>query len=102
MASDKKGSAVLEGKNKEVYRMATVKECEKLRGLAEVKLNSELRKLRKTCQNAAPNERLVSNLLACLDAAYNYLVDAHVVYVMKMGSDLTRCQGRRWHASGNN
>ena len=49
MASDKEGFAVLEGKHKEVYRMATVKECEKLRVSAEVKLNSELRKLRKTC-----------------------------------------------------
>ena len=30
----------------------------------------------------------MSNLLASLDAAYNCLVDAHVGYVMKMGSDM--------------
>ena len=75
-----------------VFEMATVKESEKLRGSAEVKLNSELRKLRKTCQNVAPNARLVSNLLASLDAAYNCLVDAHVGYVMKMGSDMAEAR----------
>ena len=74
--------------------MATVKECEKLRGSTEVKLNSELRKLRKTCHNATPNARLVSNLLASLDTAYNYLVDAHVAYVMKMGSRSDMAEAR--------
>ena len=38
---------------------------------------------------AAPNERLVANLMESLDTAYNSLVDSHVAYMLKTGSDLT-------------
>ena len=69
--------------------MASIKDCEKARGEAEVKVNSELRKLRKACQNVAPNERLVANLVASLDEAYNRLVGAHVAYVIKLNTELS-------------
>jgi hypothetical protein len=67
--------------------MASVKECEKVRGVAEVKLNSEMRKLKKAC-TAAPNVRYVGYLVASLDVAYDNLVDSHVALVMKMNSEL--------------
>ena len=70
------------------YKMASVKECEKLRGAAEVKLNSEIRKLRKACTADAPNVWSVANLVASLDAAHDNLIDSHVALVMKMNSEL--------------
>ena len=69
-----------------------MKECEKVRGAAEVKLQSEIRKLRKACEAAAPNERLVANLLASLDVALDTLVDSHVALVMKMGAHLNEAR----------
>ena len=69
--------------------MASVRECEKLRGAAEVKLNSEIRKLRKACEVVSPNVRLVANLVAGLDTAFDFLIDNHVALVMKMNAQLS-------------
>ena len=69
-------------------RMASVKECEKVRGAAEVKLQQEIRKLRKACEVDAPNARLVANLVASLDNALDTLIDTHVALVMKMNAQL--------------
>ena len=69
-------------------RMASVKECEKFRGAAEVKLQKEIRKLRKACEVEAPNSRLVANLVASLDIALDTLIDSHVTLVMKMNAQL--------------
>ena len=69
-------------------KMSSVKECEKLRGAAEIKLNGEIRKLRKACEKDAPNPRTVSNILKSLDAAHNALIDAHVAYVLQLKSEL--------------
>ena len=60
--------------------MASVKECEKLRGAAVVTLQAEIRKLRKACEVEAPNTRLVANLVASLDTAQ--------ALVMKMNAQL--------------
>ena len=68
--------------------MASMKECEKLRGAAEVKLQKEIRKLRKACEVDAPNARLVANLVASLDIALDTLIDSHVALVMKMNAQL--------------
>ena len=72
--------------------MASVKECEKLRGASEVKLNSEIRRLRKACEVAAPNVRLVANLGAGLDTAFDFLIDSHVALVMKMNAQLSEAR----------
>ena len=68
--------------------MSTAKECEKLRGAAEVKLNIEVRKLRKAVEVAAPNERTVSNYLALVNNAHDAFIDAHVGYVLQSRGDL--------------
>ena len=68
--------------------MSTTKECEKLRGGAEVKLRKEIRLLEKACGTDAPNLRLVANLLTNVNTAYDSLVDCHVGMVLKMNSDL--------------
>ena len=72
--------------------MASVKECEKLRGAAEVKLQNEIRKLRKACEVEAPNARLVANLVASLDIALDTLIDSHVALVMKMNAQLSEAR----------
>ena len=68
--------------------MSTAKECEKLQGAAEVKLNIEVRKLRKAVEVAAPNERTVSNYLALVNNAHDAFIDAHVGYVLQSRGDL--------------
>ena len=77
---------IAEGKE---HRMATMKESEKMRGAAEVKVNSEIRKLRKACGAASPNQMLVANLVAGLDAAFKLLIDNHKSHVMKMNAQLS-------------
>ena len=67
--------------------MASVEECEKLRGAAEVKLQKEIQKLRKACEVEAPNKRLVANLVASLDKAWDNLINSHVDLV-KMNAQL--------------
>ena len=69
-----------------VKRMASIKECEKLRGAAVVTLQAEIRKLRKACEVEAPNKRLVANLVASLDIAQDNLIDYHVDLVMEMNA----------------
>ena len=68
--------------------MASVRECEKQRGAAEVKLNNEIRKLRKAVETAAPNPRTVANYMVSVDTAHNALIDAHVAYIMQQKADL--------------
>ena len=80
---------IAEGKE---HRMASVNECEKMRGAAEVKVTSEIRKLRKVCKANSPNQRLVANLVTGLDAAFNLLIDNHVSLVMKMNTQLSELQ----------
>ena len=52
-------------------------------------LNSEIRKLRKACEAASPNQMLVANLVAGLDAAFKLLIDNHKSHVMKMNAQLS-------------
>ena len=58
-----------------VRGMASVKECEKLRGEAEVKLLKEIQKLKTACEVEAPNKRLVANLVASLDIAQDLVME---------------------------
>ena len=67
-------------------RMASVEECEKLRGEAEVKLLKEIQKLRKACEVEAPNMRLVADLVAGLDIARDNLFGSHVDLVIEMNA----------------
>ena len=78
----------IESKERHQKKMSTAKECEKLRGAAEVKLNIEVRKLRKAVEVAAPNERTVSNYLALVNSAHDAFIDAHVGYVLQSRGDL--------------
>ena len=56
-----------------IKRMASVEECEKLRGAAENKLQNEIQKLKEACEMEAPNKRLIANMLASLDIAQHNL-----------------------------
>ena len=71
------------------FIIVIVNECEKMRGAAEVKLISEIRKLRKVCKAKSPNQRLVANLVTGLDATFNLLIDNHVSLMMKMNTALS-------------
>ena len=68
--------------------MASVEECEKLRGAAEVKLQKEIQKLRKACEEEAPNKSLVANLVASLDIARHNLRHSYLALEMKMNDQL--------------
>ena len=67
-----------------VKRMTSINECEKLRGVAEVKLLKEIQKLRKACEVKAPNKRMVAKLVARLDKALENLINSHAYLMMEM------------------
>ena len=67
-----------------VKSMASIKECEKSKGVALAKLQAEIRQLRKACEVGAPNKRLVANMVASLYKALDSLFNSHGAYVVKM------------------
>ena len=52
--------------------------------------------MRKACQEGTPNVSLVANLLDGLKAARGTLVDSHVAYVIKTGSELNEARHSRY------
>ena len=61
-----------------------MKEYERLRGEAEVKLQVEIYRLRKACEEKVHDKRLIANLVARLDKALENLINSHAYLMMEM------------------
>ena len=72
--------------------MSNVRDCERARGVAEWKLNMDIRRLVKDVNKDNINPRTVANLAKAVDTAYEALMDAHIAYVLKLNSDLNEAR----------
>ena len=76
--------------------MPSVKELEKMRGKAQVKHKGTARKLETAITQDAPNQRLITSLLAQLDNEMDVLVDCHVALVQQSQSSLEEPAHTNW------
>ena len=61
-----------------------MKEYERLKGEAEVKLQIEIYRLRKACEEQEPDKRLIANLVASLEMAQHNLTHTIVDIEMEL------------------
>ena len=65
-----------------------MKEYERLRGEAEVKLQVEIYRLRKACEEKVHDKRLIANLVASLELAKHNLFHSVVDLAVEMNAQL--------------
>ena len=61
----------------------SLKDCLNRRGEAEVQVDSEIRRLRKSCQQEVLNTRAIQTRIQALENARREWVTSHVSYVQK-------------------
>ena len=66
----------------------SLKDCLNRRGEAEVQVDSEIRRLRKSCQQEVPSTRAIQTRIQALENARREWVTSHVSYVQKANWDL--------------
>ena len=66
--------------------MSSVEDLEKLRAKAQIKHGQTIRRLEMACTRDAVNNRVVAQLVDQLEVDFHWLVESHVMLVLKMSS----------------